>query len=133
MQEFLINKNSTLPYLEIEPINDGRNTYKRLYMALQAATVTFSMTNLDTGIKKIANAKCYIVPFNEESCEEKLKIQYRWNKRDTNESGRYVGKFKITFDDNFSMDGISFPIGELIVPISDDLIINISEGLIHTI
>ena len=62
MKQFVINKNSTLPYLEIEPIHDGRHTYKKLYLALQAASVTFTMCNMVTGIKKIENAHCYIVP-----------------------------------------------------------------------
>ena len=35
MQQFVINKNSTLPYLEIEPIHDGRHNYKKLYLKCQ--------------------------------------------------------------------------------------------------
>lgn len=133
MQEFLINKNSTLPYLEMEVIKDGRNSYKKAYMALQAATVTFSMTNLETGIKKIANAKAYVVSSDVDTCDEGVKIQYRWQKRDTNEAGQFVGQFKIVFDNDVIIDGETLPKGEMIVPISEDLIINISDGLIRTI
>jgi len=128
MKQFVINKNATLPFLEIEPIHDGRHTYKKLYLALQAATVTFSMTNMVTGVKKIANAPCYIVPFDEESCEERFKIQYRWKKRDTSEAGTYIGLFKINFDGDITMDGVHFPKGELIVPISEDLQIIINDS-----
>lgn len=130
MKQFVINKNSTLPYLEIEAIHDGRHTYKKLYLALQAADVTFTMTNIVNGIKKIANAPCYIVPFDEESCEDKFKIQYQWNKRDTSEAGIYVGTFKIKFNDNITIDGMTFPKGDLIVPIAEELQIVINDGSI---
>ena len=55
-QYFFLTKNSTLPNLRMEVINDGRNDFRKAYLALQAATVTFSMTDMETGIKKIANA-----------------------------------------------------------------------------
>lgn len=130
MKQFVINKNSTLPYLEIEPIHDGRHTYKKLYLALQAANVTFTMTNMENGIKKIANAPCYIVPFDEDECEEKFKIQYRWNKRDTSEAGIYIGQFKINFTDNITFGDVQFPKGELIVPIAEELQIVVNDGSI---
>lgn len=130
MKQFVINKNSTLPYLEIEPIHDGRHTYKKLYYAIQAATVTFTMTNMETGIKKIANAPCYIMPFNDETCEEKYKIQYRWNKRDTTEAGIYIGQFKIKFTDKITVEGMTFPKGELIVPIAEEIQIVVNDGSI---
>ena len=130
MKQFVINKNSTLPYLEIEPIHDGRHTYKKLYLALQAATVTFTMCNMVSGIKKIANAPCYIVPFDDESCEEKYKIQYRWDKRDTTEPGIYIGQFKIKFDTDITIEDMTFPKGELIVPIAEELQIIVNDGSI---
>lgn len=132
MKQFVINKNATLPYLEIEPIHDGRHTYKKLYLALQAATVTFTMTNMVNGIKTIANAPCNIVPINDEVCEERFKIQYRWNKRDTKETGVFIGQFKIKFEDNITIDGMIFPKGELIVPISEDLQIIINDNNIKS-
>ena len=130
MQQFVINKNSTLPYLEMEAVQDGRHTYKKLYLALQSATVTFSMTNMETGVKKIANAPCYILPINDETCEERFKIQYRWNKRDTSEAGTYIGQFKIKFENEITLDDMTFPKGELIVPIAEELQILINDGSI---
>lgn len=132
MKQFVINKNSTLPYLEIEPIHDGRHTYKKLYLAIQAATVTFTMTNMKSGIKKIANAPCYIVPIDGEACEEKYKIQYRWNKRDTSEAGVYIAQFKIRFDSDITIDGMTFPKGDLIVPIAEELQIVVNDGSIKS-
>lgn len=132
MKQFVINKNSTLPYLEMEAIHDGRHTYKKLYLALQSATVTFTMTNMESGIKKIANAPCHIVPINDEVCEERFKIQYRWDKRDTTEAGIYIGQFKIKFDNNITIDGMTFPKGDLIVPIAEELQIVVNDGSIKS-
>ena len=125
---FFLTKSSTLPNLRMEVINDGRNDFRKAYLALQAATVTFTMTNMETGVKKIANAKAYVVEKEDTGCEEAYVIEYRWNKRDTDTSGNYIGQFKIKFDDNISIDGMTFPKGELIAPIAEDLIITISDS-----
>ena len=125
---FFLTKNSTLPNLRMEVINDGRNDFRKAYLALQAATVTFTMTNMETGVKKIANAKAYVVEKEDTGCEEAYVIEYRWNKRDTDTPGNYIGQFKIKFDDNISIDGMTFPKGELIAPIAEDLIITISDN-----
>jgi hypothetical protein len=127
-QYFFLTKNSTLPNLRMEVINDGRNDFRKAYLALQAATVTFTMTNMETGVKKIANAKAYVVEKEDTGCEEAYVIEYRWNKRDTDTPGNYIGQFKIKFDDNISIDGMTFPKGELIAPIAEDLIITISDS-----
>jgi hypothetical protein len=127
-QYFFLTKNSTLPNLRMEVINDGRNDFRKAYLALQAATVTFTMTNMETGVKKIANAKAYVVEREDTGCEEVYVIEYRWNKHDTDTPGNYIGQFKIKFDDNISIDGMTFPKGELIAPIAEDLIITISDS-----
>ncbi len=127
-QNFFLTKGSTLPNLRMEVINDGRNDFRKAYLALQAATVTFSMTDMNTGIKKIANAKAYIVEKEDTTCEESYIIEYRWNKRDTNTSGTFIGQFKIVFDDNIVFGDMSFPKGEMFVPISEDLIVTISDS-----
>ena len=125
---FFLTKGSTLPNLRMEVINDGRHDFRKAYLALQAATVTFTMTNMETGVKKIANAKAYVVEREDTGCEEAYVIEYRWNKRDTDTPGNYIGQFKIKFDDNISIDGMTFPKGELIAPIAEDLIITISDS-----
>lgn len=126
---FKINKGATMPYLRMELVNDGRSDYHKAYLALQAAEgVTFSMWNKETGIYKIANAPADIVYDEYSGCEERYIIQYRWNKRDTNESGRYVGQFKIRFSDNIVMDGVTFPSGDLIMPIEETLYIDIADS-----
>lgn len=128
-QTFIINTNSTLPVLKMNLNNDGYSEYWKAYLALQGASgVTFSMWNKETGIYKIANAPAEIVYDEYSGCEERYLIQYKWKPRDTNESGKYIGQFKITFSDDIVMDGVTFPSGDLIVPLAEDLYIIISNA-----
>ncbi len=128
---FSINKDATLPKLRVELINDGRNDYRKFYLAIQAAdSVTFTMTNAETGIKKIAKAEAEVVYDEESGCEERYFLQYSWKKRDTNESGVFIGHFHIVFNDKIVSDGMVFPAGELIVPIQEDLVITINDSCI---
>lgn len=127
-QEFYILHNATLPYLRMELINDGRYDFlksDKIGKALQDSKVTFSMKNIDTDILKISNAKCNIVLAEETGCEEKYVIEYRWKERDTKEKGVFQGWFTIDFKGNIVEDGVSYPEGKLIMPISEDLIIYI--------
>lgn len=132
MKQFNINKDATLPYLEIEPVMNGRNTFRKLYEALQNAYISFSMKNIDTGIWKIANAQANIVNSTEQGCEDRFKIQYRWKTRDTKEAGRYLAQFKIKFLNDIVSGDTIFPKGELIVPIYEDIIVNIMDNSIKT-
>ena len=125
MQQFNIVQNATLPYLEMEVINDGRHNFSKIYVALQAADVTFNMIDNNNGIKKIVNKKCNIVPIENNGCVEKVKVQYQWNKNDTKEKGQFKGYFKVSFKDDIVMEDMMFPKGDLIVPIAEELIINV--------
>lgn len=126
---FEICKDATLPLLRMQLNNDGRTEYWKAYLALQGANgVTFSMWNKETGIFKIANAPAEIVYDEYSGCEERYILQYKWKKRDTNESGRYIGQFTVNFSDDIVMDGVTFPAGELTVPIAEDLYITINDG-----
>lgn len=127
-QEFYINKGSVLPVLRMELINDGRFDFLKsdvIGKALQDSTITFTMKNVDTDILKVSNAKCNIVLADETGCEEKYVIEYKWKERDTKEEGIFKGQFTINFNGNISENGVSFPEGKLIMPISEDLIIYI--------
>lgn len=128
---FFINKNSTLPYLRMEVINNGRDDFHKLYTALQSATVYFSMSDIDSGIKRIVNAEANVIEReeNDEECEEEYLIEYQWKERDTKIPGIYKGWFKIVFDGNITTsDGETYPEGNLIVPISDELLIHVNDG-----
>lgn len=126
---FNINKGATLPLLRMNLNNDGYSDYWKAYLALQGAKgVTFSMWDQETGVFKIANAQAEIVYDEYSGCEERYLIQYKWTERDTNEAGRYIGQFKISFSDDIVMDGVTFPSGDLIVPLAEDLIIVINNS-----
>lgn len=130
-QYFFINKGAELPKLRCELIQDGKNDFRKFYIALQGAhSVTFTMTNLETGVKKIAKAPAEVVYDEDSGCEERYLLQYTWKKRDTNESGTFVGHFHIHFNDQIVSEGMTFPKGELIVPIQEDLIIQINDSCI---
>lgn len=126
---FHINKGSELPALRMELIDNGKYPYHKFYLAIQAAnSVTFSMWNAATGVYKIANAPAEVVYDESSGCEERYLLQYKWKKRDTNESGVFTGQFKIVFSDDIYMDGVTFPSGELIVPISENLEITVGDA-----
>lgn len=125
MQEFYINKNSTLPYLRMELIDDGRHNFRFFHEGIQNSEVYFTMTNVNTGVVKIANAKAKVIPRNEESCEEQYVICYEWKERDVREKGTYKGQFTIKFLPDLYSDGVTYPSGNLIMPIREDLMIYI--------
>lgn len=125
---FFINKGATLPTLRMEAINDGRHDFSKLNIALQAADVYFNMTNIENGIRKIANQKANVIIKEDDGCEDKYIIEYQWKERDTKTPGLYKGEFRIVFNDTVEIDGKTLPIGELIVPISQELHIHIIEG-----
>lgn len=125
MQNFYINKNSVNPPLRIEIINDGRYDFSKFYNAVQDSSISFSMKNLETDILKVSNAPAELVLSEESGCEEKYIIMYQWKERDTKIPGQYKGWFNIKFNGNLYEDGVNYPTGNLIVPIEDELIINI--------
>lgn len=125
---FFINKGATLPTLRMEAINDGRHDFSKLNIALQAADVYFNMTNIENGIRKIANQKANVIMKEDDGCEDKYIIEYQWKERDTKTPGLYKGEFRIIFNDTVEVDGKTLPVGELIVPISQELHIHIIEG-----
>jgi hypothetical protein len=126
MQEFYINKDSNLPSLRMELILDGRHNFRKFYEAIQNASITFSMTNLETGIDKIVNAPCSIMEMEEAGCSDAYLIVHKWKKRETNERGVFKGAFTIVFgDDLTNQDGTTYDSGNLIMPIREELMITI--------
>jgi hypothetical protein len=129
MQEFFINKGSVNPLLRMELINDGRFDYKKSYIfnhVVQDATVTFSMKNVEDDILKISKAKAEIVTAQDTGCETKYLLQYTWKPRDVKEPGTYKGWFEIKFNGDIYENGVTYPAGNLIVPIEESLLIHIN-------
>ena len=128
MQEFFINKNSLNPVLRMELISDGKYEYKKNVIfnnSIQNADITFSMKNITNDILKVSKAKADIVQTSDCDCEPKFILQYTWKKRDVNESGVFKGWFEINFKGDLYEEGIEHLSGNLIVPIDEELIINI--------
>jgi len=122
-QHFFIRKNSELPILKMEVINDGRSDYKRIFENLENATVTFSMKDVETGRYKVFNKQGLVIPVEKEICQEDAEyyVGYKFSKNETDRVGCYHAEFKIDFlDDNCT----------IIVPIREDLYVNVLDS--HT-
>jgi len=120
---FHINKDATLPILKMELIKDGRYSFREFHDKLQNSNMFFTMSDINTGVKKIGKkpATC-ILKSEYNGCEdEEYYISYQFSTKDTAKPGTYIGKFIIEF-----LDGS----GTLIVPIREELIINVLEGSI---
>ena len=121
--EFFINKNASLPTLKLELIKDGRNDFHRFFELIQNANIYFTMTDVVTGVKRIAKRKAgtqLVLP--ESDCVgEEYYLVYNFSQKETSVAGRYVGQFEIDF-----LDGS----GVLIVPIREELFVNVLEGSI---
>lgn len=126
MMQFFINKDSILPILRMELIYDGRHDFHKFWDAIQDADITFTMTNVDTKVIKIANEPCYIKLREIDGCVDQYVICYNWKKRDTKERGVYEGVFTINFNGNLTSEtDMSYPKGDLIMPIREKLMITI--------
>jgi hypothetical protein len=97
---FFIKQNSTLPELKFPLTQKIMEKYSITKDMLENVAVTFSMTDAETGLYKIANTTADIV-FNNElpeyPYEEPYTLVYRFKLRDTNKAGRFEGEFKIDF------------------------------------
>jgi len=110
--EFFIRKKSTLPYLEIDLIKDGKLDYNYVYSDLTGATIYFSMINVDTGIYRIASAPCIY-------SLENNSIYYQFSEKNTLKVGRFKGEFSIETSQ-----------GSVILPLRDELFITILESFV---
>jgi hypothetical protein len=119
--EFYIKKNATLPVLKMQVVKDGRAGYIQLMQDLEVSTIFFSMVDVYNGIPKIVSAPCYIVPliFAEDGSQTEYYIYYQFSSRDTNTVGRFQGQFLIKNND-----------GNLILPIREELFINVQDSFI---
>lgn len=119
--EFHINKKATLPVLKMELIKDGRNDFRNFYEKVENAVITFTMTDVVTGVIKIGKAEAglqQVLPVSD-CVGDEYYITYNFTEQQTSVSGRYLGKFEITFNDGT---------GKLIVPIREDLYINVLDS-----
>lgn len=121
--EFFINKNSTLPVLKLELINDGRNDFHKFHEMVQNANIYFTMTDVITGVKRIAKKETGIqLVLPQSDCVgEEFYLIYQFTEKETSVAGRYAAQFTIEFLDNS---------GTLIVPIREELFVSVLDGSI---
>jgi hypothetical protein len=121
--EFFINKNSTLPVLKLELINDGRNDFHKFHEMVQNAIIYFTMTDVITGVKRIAKKETGIqLVLPQSDCVgEEFYLIYQFTEKETSVAGRYAAQFTIEF-----LDGS----GTLIVPIREELFVSVLDGSI---
>jgi hypothetical protein len=118
--EFFINKGATLNPLKLELIQDGRNDFRKFYDQIQNANITFSMTDVITGIKRIGKKPASTSLLTPSNCMgDQYYLVYQFSEHDTQKAGRYIAQFEITF-----LDGT----GTLIVPIREQLYINVLDA-----
>lgn len=120
--EFFIKKNATLPVLKMQVVKDGRSDYMTFMETLEFSSIYFSMVDSQTGIPKIVSSPAYVVPLIlEAGAPIEYYIYYQFTERDTNKPGRYQGQFLIKNDQ-----------GNLILPLREELYINIQDSFIST-
>lgn len=123
--DFYIRQNSVLPTLRMELIEDGRHDFNKFHELIQNSTITFTMTNKDTGVVKVAKAPAYIKLREGGGCVGQYVICFDWRKHDTKEKGVFKGLFEINFGE-VKNDEYTYPTGNLIMPIREELNITIN-------
>jgi len=119
--EFFINKGATLNKLKLELIQDGRNDFNKFFEKIQNADIYFTMYDVITGVKRIAKKKAgtqLVLPVSDCTGEE-YYLTYQFSSKETSVAGQFIGQFEIDF-----LDGT----GTLIVPIREQLFINVLDG-----
>lgn len=112
--EFFIRKNSTLPKLQIEVINESRFGYAQLDELLSVSTITLSLFDPEKEVYKLVNRPATAHANDDGSG---FYISYQFTQKETSKLGRYLATFKIV---NAR--------GEYEVPVNDDLYVTITES-----
>ena len=120
--EFYIAQNSTLPILKMELDFNGKSSIEGFNSVIENSSIFFSMKDVGNGNFKILNKKAGFTNkiFVEPNAKVEYYIYYKFSLFDTNKVGRYEGEFTLISDD-----------GTLVLPIKDNLYINIVENFIR--
>ena len=122
---FFIKKDSTLPELKYELTQHLREQYDITPDMLENVAVTFSMTEDDTGMYRVANAAANLVVSNnrpEYPDEVQYTLVFRFKLHHTRKAGRYKAELVIDFLGKTGCGKIKFPINDVInVTITDSI------------
>ena len=125
INNFFIKKDSTLPELKYPLIQQVREKYNITDDMLENVAVTFSMTDAQTGLYRIANVPAsFVINYDRlgKPSEEKYTFLYKFKLKDTRKAGRFLGEFKIDFIQPISCGKITLPVeGQINVIISDSI------------
>ena len=123
--EFFIRQHSIEPILKMQLVQDGRNDFKNFHNKLSNSSIYFSMKDEKTGIPKVVNRPAGIVAKTPTSVNSPTEyyVYYKWAAKDVRKTGRFEGQFVIYFHDDNT---------ELIVPIRENLYINITESFVKS-
>ena len=100
LNNFFIKKDSTLPVLKFPLTQHTLEQYDITPDMLENVAVTFSMTEADTGLYRIANVAGNLVVNNnrpEYPDEVTYTLTYQFKLSQTRKAGRYLGEFKLDF------------------------------------
>lgn len=105
-------------------VNDGRYDYKKIFDRIENAAVTFSMVD-EKGIPRVFNQQGLLISVDKIACpeDEEFYIGYQFKAKDTKKNGCYKAEFRLDFLD----DGAT-----LIVPIREDLYVNVVDSITQT-
>jgi hypothetical protein len=125
-KNFFIKKNSTLPELKYPLIQHLREQYGITDDMLENVAVTFSMTDAETGLYRIANVPANLVINNDREnfpAETQYTLSYRFKLKDTRKAGRFNAEFVIDFlGENIGCGKIKLPVnGNINVLIGDSI------------
>lgn len=115
--DYFIRKGSDYSEVTMELVKDGHTDYESFFKDIQDSTIKFNMVDSDTGFVKIPKGSV-------EACidGDDCFLSYKFNPRDLNTVGTYIGKFIITFNQKLNIDSSK---EILTVPIREDLKIHI--------
>jgi hypothetical protein len=112
-----------LPILSMMLIHDGRHDFHKFHEMIQNADITFSMSDVDSGVYKVANSKAFIRKTGDSCCQDEYLVCYQFTKKEVDRPGKYKGYFTIKFNDDIKNDDCEYPKGVLKAPIRDELYI----------
>ena len=120
--EFFITKNSTLPLLKMQVVQDGRSDFQNFSELISTSKILFSMNDVYTGRPKISSKRAGFVhkTFVNPDTPVEYYIYYQFTKRDTNTVSRYEGQFLLSNEQ-----------GVLILPLRERLFINVQDSFVQ--
>lgn len=127
INNFFIKKDSTLPVLKYPLTQHTMEQYDITPDMLENVGVTFSMTEADTGLYRIANVAGNLVVNNnrpEYPDEVQYTLTYKFKLPQTRKAGRYLGEFKLDF--------LGENCGKITLPTQNQINIQISDSSTKT-